>query len=255
MHPRKIVAKFSYFKDREYIRINAAKRLKGSRVYANEQFPPEIEEKMRKLYPVQRQAKKDNKRVQLVRDVLYIDGKEYTPPESAPSPTPAWNNRTPSERNPKRARVSSTPDNTKQGHAGEQTNSDLKLLSLNVCGIKTRLSYAEFTDFVSKYDIIGLTETKTDDSDSISLPGYVSFTKNRHTLSNVRSGGILVAIRESIVKYVHIIIILSKQTVNMLYGLKLTKLLLIRVKMYFFGACYIPPGGSKFSSNDCFFGD
>lgn len=113
VHPRKIVAKFSYFKDREYIRINAAKRLKGSKVYANEQFPPEIEEKRRKLYPVQRQAKKDNKRVQLVRDVLYIDGKEYTPPESAPSPTPAWNNRTPSDRNPKRARVSSTPDNTK----------------------------------------------------------------------------------------------------------------------------------------------
>lgn len=113
VHPRKIVAKFSYFKDREYIRINAAKRLKGSKVYANEQFPPKIEEKRRKLYPVQRQAKKDNKRVQLVRDVLYIDGKEYTPPESAPSPTPAWNNRTPSDRNPKRARVSSTPDNTK----------------------------------------------------------------------------------------------------------------------------------------------
>lgn len=105
VHPRKIVAKFSYFKDGEYIRINAAKRLKGSKVYANEQFPPEIEEKRRKLYPVQRQAKKDNKRVQLVRDVLYIDGKEYTPSESAPSPTPAWNNRTPSDRNPKRARV------------------------------------------------------------------------------------------------------------------------------------------------------
>lgn len=248
VHPIKIVAKFSYFKDREYIRINAAKRLKGSKVYANEQFPPEIEEKRRKLYPGQRQAKKDNKRVQLVRDVLYIDGKEYTPPESAPSPTPAWNNRTPSERNPKRARVSSTPDNTKKGHAGEQTYSDLKFLSLNVCGIKTRLNYAEFTDFISKYDIIGLTETKTDDSDSISLPGYVLFTKNRHTLSNVRSGGILVAIRESIVKYVHII----KTDCKYALWFKISKSLFNTCEDVLFGVCYIPPEGSKYSSNDCF---
>lgn len=122
------------------------------------------------------------------------------------------------------------------------------MLSLNVCGIKTRLNYAEFTDFISKYDIIGLTETKTDDSDSISLPGYVSFTKNRHTLSNVRSGGILVAIRESIVKYVHII----KTDCKYALWFKISKTLFNTCEDVLFGACYIPPEGSKYSSNDCF---
>lgn len=109
VYPRKIVAKFSYFKDREYIRLNASKRLKGSQIYVNEQFPPEIEEKRRKLYPILRQAKKDKKRAKLVRDTLYIEGKEYVPEESAPNNTPVWN--TPrGDRNPKRARASSTPD-------------------------------------------------------------------------------------------------------------------------------------------------
>lgn len=93
-HPRNIVAKFTYFKDRELIRTRAPQKLHKSNVWVNEQFPPEIEEKRRKLYPVLRQAKKDHKKVKLVRDVLYIDGQEYIPPigsapRAFPTPTPA----------------------------------------------------------------------------------------------------------------------------------------------------------------------
>ena len=103
------MAKVSYFKDREYIRLNASKRLKGSQIYVTEQFPPEIEEKRRKLYPVLRQAKKDKKRAKLVRDTLYIlEGKGYVPEESAPNNALVWN--TLRDRNPTRARASSTAD-------------------------------------------------------------------------------------------------------------------------------------------------
>lgn len=92
--PRNIVAKFTYFKDREFIRTRAPQKLHKSNVWVNEQFPPEIEERRRKLYPVLRQAKKDHRKVKLVRDVLYIDGQEYIPPigsapRAAPTPTPA----------------------------------------------------------------------------------------------------------------------------------------------------------------------
>jgi hypothetical protein len=48
--------------------------LKGSNVWVNEQYPPEIEERRKKLYPIMRQAKRDGKRVRLVKDSLYIDG-------------------------------------------------------------------------------------------------------------------------------------------------------------------------------------
>lgn len=51
-HPRNIVAKFTYYKDREFIRTHAAQKLKGSNVWVNEQYPPEIEERRKKLYPV-----------------------------------------------------------------------------------------------------------------------------------------------------------------------------------------------------------
>jgi hypothetical protein len=42
-YPRKTVANFKYFKDREYIRTRAAQKLRESRVLVNEQFPQEIE--------------------------------------------------------------------------------------------------------------------------------------------------------------------------------------------------------------------
>lgn len=92
--PRNIVAKFTYFNDREFIRTRAPQKLQKSNVWVNKQFPPEIEERRRKLYPVLRQAKKDHRKVKLVRDVLYIDGQEYIPPigsvpRAAPTPTPA----------------------------------------------------------------------------------------------------------------------------------------------------------------------
>ena len=40
----------------EYIRINAARKLHGTRIWVNEHFPPEMENR-KKLYPVMRQAK------------------------------------------------------------------------------------------------------------------------------------------------------------------------------------------------------
>ena len=122
--PRNIVAKFSFFKDREHVRRLAPRRLKGSRYWINEQYPAEIEERRKKLYPVMRQARADNRRVKLVRDVLYIDGDVYTPenretqPEQtrrsthqSANPGSASSNR-PSEvkQSAKRARQSSTPD-------------------------------------------------------------------------------------------------------------------------------------------------
>ncbi|XP_062595662.1 uncharacterized protein LOC134257022 [Saccostrea cucullata] len=115
---RKIVAKFSFFKDKDHILSNAVRRLRGIGVFVNEQFPPEIEEKRKKLYPVMKQAKLDHKRTKLVCDKLFINGKEYIPQENAPVFRSEWNsesapdqiNRTPKDRNLKRARVSSTPD-------------------------------------------------------------------------------------------------------------------------------------------------
>ena len=71
---RPIVAKFSYRADLEAVLKNAY-RLKGKRFGINEQFPKEIENRRKALYPVMRKAKGEGKKVSMVRDRLYIDGK------------------------------------------------------------------------------------------------------------------------------------------------------------------------------------
>ena len=49
-----------------------------------------------------------------------------------------------------------------------------------MCGIKYRLkNYKEFTDFITYFDTIRLTETKTNDAQNILIPGYVTFVKKK----------------------------------------------------------------------------
>ena len=61
---------------------------------------------------------------------------------------------------------------------------------MNVCGLKTRANYPDFTDYLSNYDILCLVETKLDRTDIISLPGFDCFSQPRKELSFRRSGGI-----------------------------------------------------------------
>ena len=56
--------------------------------------------------------------------------------------------------------------------------------SVNVCGLKRRLDYPEFVDTVCKYDCLCITETKLDDTDVISVPGYNSC---RSTVNKIMS--------------------------------------------------------------------
>lgn len=60
-----------------------------------------------------------------------------------------------------------------------RTYCDLKILSLNCCGIKKKLNYSEFQELVNEHDIVCLQETKTDDLDVIEIDGYKIEMKNR----------------------------------------------------------------------------
>ena len=48
---------------------------------------------------------------------------------------------------------------------------------LNVCGLKSKLRFPDFYDFIMGYNIVLLTETKLDEMDSIEIPGFNIFTK------------------------------------------------------------------------------
>ena len=48
----------------------------------------------------------------------------------------------------------------------------LQILSLNTCGLKSKLICPEFTSFASDYDIKGIQKSKLDDIDIIMIENY-----------------------------------------------------------------------------------
>ena len=106
--PRSIIAKFIYHSDIVTLK-KSARNLKGKDYWINEQFPAEVEEKRKKLYPIAKEARKKKDKVVMVRDKLYIndelvvvddDERDWPRPESSRSTT----------RPNKRSRVNSTPE-------------------------------------------------------------------------------------------------------------------------------------------------
>jgi len=67
-----IVCRFKNFKDREVVR-KAARELKGTRYGVSEQFPKEINDRRKLLWPYFQEARRQNKKTYFKRDRLYID--------------------------------------------------------------------------------------------------------------------------------------------------------------------------------------
>ncbi|KAK3094845.1 hypothetical protein FSP39_006988 [Pinctada imbricata] len=76
---RPIVAKFGSFKDKEMVRKAAPRMLKGKTYGVNEQFPREVNERRKRLIPHLKEAKRQDKKVVLKVDKLYIDNRPFVP--------------------------------------------------------------------------------------------------------------------------------------------------------------------------------
>ena len=74
---RDVIIRFSRYQDRMSV-WNSRGKLKGTKLFINEDLPPEIEDKRRKLYLVFKQARRLQKKVSLTADRLTIDGTHYT---------------------------------------------------------------------------------------------------------------------------------------------------------------------------------
>lgn len=71
---RHIVAKFTLFKDREYVR-KQWKTLDGTNYNVFEQFPKEVVEKRRRLQPKMREHRSKGDTAWIAYDTLYVNGK------------------------------------------------------------------------------------------------------------------------------------------------------------------------------------
>ena len=100
--------------------------------------------------------------------------------------------------------------NTEQPHEQQDDHSTTKValnvMSLNVCGLKSKLIVPEFCDLLKWHDVNILSETKCDDldigvlEDCLNRMSFVLFLKNRESCSRNRPGGVLVATRKQLAK-------------------------------------------------------
>ena len=74
--PRPIVCRFKTFNDRETVR-KSANNLKGTKYGLSEQFPKEINDRRRELWPYYKEAKGQERKAYFRRDRLFIDGREF----------------------------------------------------------------------------------------------------------------------------------------------------------------------------------
>ena len=71
---RKIVAKFLQYKDKELVE-KQWKTLQSTPFFEMEQFPREVIEKRKKLFPKMKSARQEGKTAWVAYDTLYVDGK------------------------------------------------------------------------------------------------------------------------------------------------------------------------------------
>ena len=74
--PRPIIVKFSFFQDKEFV-WSFVKNLKGSGIAIANDYPREIDEIHKKLYPVLKQAKQQNNTAYFKVDKLIINGQVH----------------------------------------------------------------------------------------------------------------------------------------------------------------------------------
>lgn len=77
---RPIVAKFHYFRDRETVRKRSYDHndaLKQANLGIGMQWPQQVREARKSLYPVMQREKQNGNNVRMVRDKLFINGTEY----------------------------------------------------------------------------------------------------------------------------------------------------------------------------------
>ena len=72
--------------------------------------------------------------------------------------------------------------------------------------------------------------------------------KNRRTITKVRSGGIILAVKDTVLKHVKII----NTSCKYVLWFRLSKSFVNTDEDVIFGIVYLPPEGSRYASSDCF---
>ena len=120
---------------------------------------------------------------------------------------------------------------------------NMKILSLNVCGLTSKQDCPDFIDFMRQYDIIGYQETKMNSLDTFLLDGYTFHFKHRNNTSKRKSGGIAIGFKNDICQFVHVIETESRLVYWFTISKRYTK-----CEDILCGVIYIPPENSEYAN-------
>ena len=126
------------------------------------------------------------------------------------------------------------------------TDTSLSIAAINVCGFKNKLDLGIIIDHINRFDIVCVSETKSDDSDLFNIPGYKYIAKNNNNILHKLGGihGLGIFIKDNISKYFSVI---DNCESDCVLWLKVEKELL--GYDFIIGATYVPHEGSVFHDN------
>lgn len=122
----------------------------------------------------------------------------------------------------------------------------LKFLSINVCGLLSKLHFSEFNELIQDHDIIGIQETKLDDVDTVNIRGYNIFCNNRRKISRYRSGGTALLVKDENAPYVKIL----KNNSKLIQWFSISNQITRTSHDICCGLIYLPPRSSRYSYED-----
>lgn len=122
----------------------------------------------------------------------------------------------------------------------------MKIGSLNVCGLKSRLEYPDFVNYFTTYDILCFQETKLDKFDIVSLPGFAAISQPRKERQFRKSGGLAVLIKDDISELCSHLETESDYILWLSIDKKITK----TDENVVLGVIYVPPAQSRFYNED-----
>ena len=121
----------------------------------------------------------------------------------------------------------------------QQTVKDIKVLAWNINAVRTKLEKPVVESLLVQYDIVTLSETKTDLS--ISLPGFV--TLRRVSSVSGHRGGTVVMVKNYLAQFITKVDYCNDDQVWFM---------LKCIPSVLFGFCYIPPYDSEYFSHQSF---
>ena len=143
---------------------------------------------------------------------------------------------------------------TRQSSLDKQQPCTINILSVNVCGIKSKLHLKEFNELIMMYDIICMCEIKCDDVDmgyvreKMDVMGFDIVYKNRYEMCRYKSGGLAVAVKKKVsFKWKEV-----KNAYDTLLSIMIEGRSVNQDKDVIVTAVYIPPSHSRYGKPEHF---